>query len=123
MSPQWGLQSFVWQSVLGVFPQPSRWKGGYEHLGDGAYLVLNGARDVNSYMAGLALFPETLKSELHGVRAVIEAASKAGRLQGVVGDHAAGVCLQLGKKAEPAMDLMVTSKSGGKYWYLIDRWE
>ena len=49
------------------------------HQGEGVILVIDRARD--SQNASLAIFPETLRSDLHAIRATVEAFSKAGKLE------------------------------------------
>lgn len=48
------------------------------YQGASVIFILDGARDTQD--ARLALFPETLRSEFHGIRATIEAFSKCGTI-------------------------------------------
>ena len=117
LASQWGLHSSA-VDVLAITPQPSQWGAPLAHQGDGAYLVLRDAKDARN--ESLALFPETLRSEYHGIRAAIEAYSKSRRLL----DHpypAAGLCIQksMGRWGHT---LRVTS-GGGRATFMIDRWD
>jgi hypothetical protein len=69
--------------VTCIFEHPSRWQGDeHKHHGDCVFFAIEGCWDEGGDRHGSALFPETLKSELHGCRAVIEAHSKRNGLQG-----------------------------------------
>lgn len=78
-----------------------------------AYVYHNGSPDLQEQGRGLALFPEILRSELHGVRSVIEAHSRSGRISGV--GTANG--LRLDSKGNT-----VTVRVDGRT-YEIDRWD
>lgn len=116
---QWGLPSEAWSPVWGISNHPAHWAGGHEHQGKVAFLLLPDARD--SGEGGLALFPENIRSELHEVRAVIEAHSKRSKLEPVDGPVAAGLMLsnRQGKK-----DIVLRVRSAlGTADYRIDRWD
>jgi hypothetical protein len=81
-------------------------------------VILDGALDTRD--PGAALFPETIRQELHGVRAVIEAYSKRATLGPPGGPAACG--LDLRKGANMDSHLRVTSATG-KTDYRIDRWD
>jgi hypothetical protein len=87
------------------------------HHGEGAIFILHGARDVNHQ--GGALFPETLKSELHGVRSVIEAYSAKATLSGAAEASACGLLMA----DKNQVTVRVTSKAGVQTTYKIDRWD
>jgi hypothetical protein len=115
---QWGLSGGAWAKVQAITTQPSSWGGGSDHQGNGAYVVLDGARD--SKRSGLALFSETLKSEYHAIRAAIEAYSRSGQLVEV--DHpACGIAFQKAN-SRWSCDLRVTSR-GTRVIYSLDRWD
>lgn len=59
--------------VTGITLQPNMWDDECENRGEGVHFILDGAKD--SRAAGLALFPETLRSELHECRKTIESFS------------------------------------------------
>ena len=73
----WGLSS-GWNKVACVFPNPSKWQepDKFNHQKTTIHFAIVGC--VESRATCLALFPEILKSELHGIRAVIEAHSATG---------------------------------------------
>ena len=79
--------------------------------------IIAGARDTFN-KAGLALFPETLKSELHGARATIEAHSNGGKLAGAEEATACGLAFGAGS---PAVLRVLTR--GVWTAYHIDRWD
>jgi hypothetical protein len=115
---RWGLRP-DWTPVTAVALQPSMWFGDkFEHQGKGAIFLLDGARDAHSQ--SLALFPEILKSDLHGVRSVIEAHSRIGRIAGVEESTACG--LTFSDKLQP-VHVRVTHATGVAVEYKIDRWE
>lgn len=88
-----GLVGNQWVDVDAIALKPSMWNGGHEHQGVGVLFVLAGAHETRR--CGLALFPEILKSEFHGIRAVIDAYSKSDRAQidGMDQPHAAGLMI------------------------------
>ena len=94
-------------------------RGGSDHQGNGVYIVIDGARD--SRKPGLALFPEILKAEYHGIRAGMEAYSRSREIK-VTGDPACGLAFQ--KSGGGSWDglLRVTSK-GARVIYKLDRWD
>lgn len=112
---QWGLRGGAEVPVTGVTLQPSMWTSDLDHHGKGAVFLLAGCREVNG-SEGLALFPETLKSELREVRSVIEAHSRSRRVQGAEAATACG----LGFKGAV---VNVTDKTGVTIRYQIDRWD
>lgn len=116
---QWGLTAFTNVMVDAILPQPSQWgAGGTSHHGEGAYFILRGARD--SVHRALHLFPETLRSEYHPIRAAIEAYSKAGHLEPLDG-AVAGICMQKSGGGQP-ITVRVTTKDA-RAIYNLDRWE
>jgi hypothetical protein len=105
--------------VAAVALKPSMWgDGGFEHQGQGVLFVIEGAKDQRTPTA--CLFPEILKSELHGVRSVIEAYSLREQMQGAEQASAAGVMLQKGSNWDAR--LRVTS-AGRSVEYRLDRWD
>jgi hypothetical protein len=118
----WNLRSGIYHDVTAVARAPWTWYGGStdSHHGDGVMLVLAGARDVRK--PGLALFPEILRSELHEVRATIEAYSRAGTMAG--GEEAALACGLIFSKGSVSWDVSVRVASRGVMaYYTIDRWD
>ena len=74
---QWGL-SAGWNAVSCVFLNPSKWQepDKFKHQKSTIHFAIAGC--VESRVESLALFPEILKSEFHGIRSVIEAHSNKG---------------------------------------------
>lgn len=120
---QYGLKS-GWVHVNGITRLPARWNDSndkFKHHGDGVILLLDGARESRND-AGLALFPEQIRSELHSVRSTIEAYSKRGQLSGLAEGTAIGYDLRA--TPEQRTDIRLRVKSGPLVaQYRIDRWD
>jgi hypothetical protein len=104
IASRWG-QKPGWTQVTAVLPD-----SGLAHQSRYVVFTLPDCYDRNS--DGLALFPETFKSEYHGIRKVVEAFSRKGRVQGT-GD-ASGLAFQEGNPVRVRADGIE---------YRIDRWE
>lgn len=119
---QWNLRGGAFCEIAAVTLLPSRWYGTakHSHQGEGVILVLSGARDLNAERAGAALFPETLRSDLHAVHATIEAYSRSAKLSGVEEATACGFDLRSGNTWH--VTLRVTTKYG-RASYMLDRWD
>lgn len=119
---QWGLAPGRPCKVTAITYQPSAWGPNgsrFEHHGNSLIFLLDGAHDVRGGDC-LALFPECLRSELHGIRATIEAFSKAGRLEPFEGPKAAGIRLQ---KGQPWSARFCVTSRGQRTDYQLDRWD
>jgi hypothetical protein len=115
----WGLTPGRYHRVSAVALKPNLWgPTPLFHQGKGVVLVIDGARD--SQNASLAIFPETLRSDLRAVRATVEAFSKAGKLVGAEEASANGLLLSKGLTWNA--QLRVTS-SGSQQRYRLDRWD
>lgn len=115
-----GLAGGVYHKVTAIALQPTAWNGSKStHHGESVTFCLEGCRDVENN-GGLALFPECMKSELHGVRSVIEAFSRQGRIEETTGPLASGIRLQKG--ATSLGRFRVTTK-GQRAVYDLDRWD
>lgn len=120
-SKQWGLTVSTWHPVTGVVPFPNLWGDRpMPHMGDGHILLLDGARDTRIGESN-ALFPEQMRSDLHGVRATIEAFSKSAKLAGREEASACGYDIRKSLKMWPIY-LRVTTAAGSST-YVIDRWD
>jgi hypothetical protein len=119
MASQWKLSS-GWTTVTAISSRPSHWHGRVSpNHNEGAIFVLSGARDTRK--AGLALFPETLRGELHAVRSVIEAHSRSGDLEGA---EEASACGYLADKGRSWDDVRLRVTTGdGRREYRLDRWD
>jgi hypothetical protein len=83
----------------------------------GVFFALKGAKSVPA-TGGVAIFPECLRSELHGVRSVIEAFSKKARMGGV--SDVGGI---LYAKGDGTQRLVRVTAGGLVRTYRIDRWD
>lgn len=115
---QWNLGAGYCE-VTGIALQPNMWQPGFDHQGKSAFFILNGCKDTLN--SSSALFPEVLKSELHEVRATIEAYSREHKLSGYGEASACGVRLQANLHSwnhtfRVTTDLGVTI-------YKLDRWD
>lgn len=110
---RWGLSADAWVRVTAICELPCHWKRRCPGEDDRRILVLEGARD--SKCDSLALFPECIRGELHGVRAVIEAYSKRGKLKDAHMGSANGI-LAVGATVRVFVP-------GGAQTYRIDRME
>lgn len=112
---QWNLVGGSWAKVNAITSSPAHWNDPdkAKHHAEGAYFVLDGAKDTRN--DSLCLFPETLKAEFHGIRAVVEAHSRKGKLQGE--GTANGIVFQKG-----ATDRL-TIRVDGSATYVLDRWD
>lgn len=118
---EWGLTA-AWCDVAAVTSKPDAWHGAaLAHHYEGALLVLPQAKDIRAH--GLALFPETLRAELHGARAVIERFSREGRLEGAEEATANGLMLAKSDGGFAGATLRVTLASGAKATYRIGSWD
>jgi hypothetical protein len=74
---QWGLVP-GWNKVSCVFPNPSKWQEPEKFTHQKATIHFSIAGCVETRTDSIALFPEILKAEFHGIRSVIEANSATG---------------------------------------------
>lgn len=84
------LAGGTWVKVRAICEMPPAWGGASTHYKDVVFM-LDGCRDTRS--GSLSLFPECIRGELHGVRSVIEAFSKTGKLEACEGQVAAGLSI------------------------------
>lgn len=121
---QWGLSTETWVEVTGIsrLPCDRDLPQGVFNLqfADGVILHLASARDQRNRSAGL--FPEILISELHPIRATMEAFSRANPAEGDDEATANGYMLSGGKRYSMCR-LRVTDKSGNTLLVTIDRWD
>lgn len=116
---QWGLHGGAYAKVTAISPAPNLWGSKpMPYLSDGVVIVLEGAMDSRTN-SGNALFPETLREELHAARSTIEAFSKSAQIGGREEGSACGYSLQ---KANAACTLRVFS-GGAHSDYRLDRWD
>lgn len=116
---QWGLIGGSWAKVNAIAPFPNLW--GSKPMAfstDGVVLVIDGAADTKDD-AGNALFPECLRTELHGARSTIEAYSRSAKIAGRDQASACGYDVR-----KSAADCVLRVFSAGAWSsYRIDRWD
>ena len=117
LSSRWNLSSNSQYEVQAIVLQPSMWRGGCAHQGNGAVFVLKGCYDTCG-CSGMCLFPEILRSEFHGIRAVIEEYSKkhepSGREESACG---------IGIGSNFTDGIFQVTMHGVTSCYRIDRWD
>lgn len=113
----WGPPA--WVPVPMVVLRPEMWDGNpAAHHGKGLLFVLKGCVDMRE--SGNAIFPETLRTEFHAVRATIEAYSRSAKL---AGRDEANVCgILFGGATFDANRFRVRTKLGTSV-YSLDRWD
>ena len=124
LARRWGLEPGTWVRVTAICLKPSAWGARpLAHQGDGIFILLEGARDTGS--CGLALFPETLRSEYHEIRRTIEAFSNKGEIEGRAEAEACGLGFSKDTGHHRWSDavLRVTSRDGGVAHFTLDRWD
>lgn len=108
-----------WVKVTGISLAPHTWSGEFANQSRWALLILDGARDTRYQYSGNAIFPETLKSEFHGIRSVIEAYSRSAVLGGYESASACGVRVEKG-----SFSILLRVKTAlGVSHYNLDRWD
>lgn len=80
---QWNLKAGELVDVRAVVRTPNRWSGDerFAHQGNGAFLLLEGAKDTRNFPGG-GMFVEHLRNDLKPYRAVIQAHMNALIVQG-----------------------------------------
>jgi len=117
---EWCLKENTWHQVTAIAEQPSQWGDKpLAHHGKGVIFIIEGAKDTRE--AGAALFPEILRSELHGVRKVIESYSSTAKIEGREEATACGISVHSGS-GRYGFRFRVTS-GGGTQEYVLDRWD
>lgn len=120
----WNLPTGQYVQVQAIVKGPHHFgKGHFPQLGQQVFFVLEGAYDttIAKDIQGLALFPNLLRTELHGVRSVIEAFSNKGRFEGDSTKQAAGAGISRASAFYPRR-LRVQTGYGPRV-IIIDRWE
>lgn len=116
---QFSLKGGAWHRVSAVTLTPWMWRDVQSsHHAKGVIFVLAEARETRQ--SGAALFPEILKSELHAVRATIEAYSRGAEIADMAEGTACGYMASAGQN----WNLLLRVKSGGRSaQYKLDRWD
>lgn len=117
---QWRLSTADYVTVAAITADPSTWRGvSLPNRAERVLFLLEGARDTRN--DSLALFPETLRSELHPIRATIERYSKMGKLADAELANACGYVFGgTADKPENPVTLRVTA-GDFRTLYIIDR--
>lgn len=120
LATNWHLTGGSWAGVTVVFLAPNKWQcpEKFDHHSKSVHFALVGAVDKQGKTSGLAIFPETLRSEFHSVRSVVEAHSRKGQLVGVEEGTANGLLY-----SDRAMWTVRVTTAGGRASYRIDRWD
>jgi len=119
LASDFNLSAQKFHKVNAVCLKPSMWKGEYSHHAKGVMFIIDGCKDLNN--DELCLFPETLKSEFHGMRSVIEAYSKTRKASGHDQQSAAGLMFT---DTHQEWKCLVSVKINDViFQYSIDRWE
>lgn len=116
----WNL-SAGWTKVTSVFLSPHAWQQPekFAHQGLNVFFSIEKCWDTSSTTSrGLALFPEILKSEFHGIRSVIEAHSRKGGIVGAFQGTANGLAFNKGSE----VTVRVKTPEGSAV-YIIDRFD
>jgi hypothetical protein len=119
----WNLRSNTYCTVTAIVLQPSLWNHPeqFAHKGEKAFLILQNAQD-KQYQKGAGFFPESLKSEYHGIRSTMEAYAKNAVLAGKDDATACGIGLQKGGSWDSIL-LRVTTGDNLQVKYQLDRWD
>lgn len=115
---QWGMNGARAAKVLALSLLPPAWddESRMTRFESRCLFVLEGCSDTRN--SSLALFPECIRSELHSVRATIEAHSRSQSLVKPDGAHASGLIVGDGSGVR-----VVVYTAAGMAEYQIDRWE
>lgn len=113
-----GLLESDFNEVVGIVKMPWEWNDPQGFPKNGVLFVLDGAQDTSD--AGLAIFAEDLRHELHEIRSTIEAYSNDGQLTHVDEQEVAG--LHFIGHTNQQVRVRVSTKTG-KTVYILDRME
>lgn len=118
----WALMPGTFVPVTAIALMPNMWRDreGFKHQGQGAMFILAGCKDKKAPEA--CLFPETLRSELHSIRATIEAFSKRAPLEGYEEASACGLTIRSEMRPGSTVRCRVLSR-GTLTEYTLDRWD
>lgn len=123
---RWNLKTGTWTEVKAIAQRPCNWYTESAKMFAGSILFLDGCKDVaGEQQAGLGLFPEILRSELHEVRSVMEAFSNDGKLKGFAEAEAFGVVIDgsMQPRTSQPVRLRITDKDGLISHIDIDRFD
>ncbi len=117
---QWHVAANTWVTVTGIVPSPNLWgeRPLVQH-GRHTFFLLKDCRDTTEGR-GRGFFTETLRSELHSIRATLEAFNRSAAIAGA--DEAEACGLGMTDQKPWNLALRVTT-ANAVATYLIDRWD
>ncbi len=109
----WNLNQGVWANVTAVTTLPPHWQrpDKFKHMPQMALFVLEGCHDQSTVQTVRGFFPESLRSEFHGIRAAMEAYARTMTLGGREESTANGLALAHGE--QDGVTVRVTGADGG----------
>lgn len=118
----WNLPPNAWVEVTAITLSPHLWHAApdqHSHKGKGLFLLLSGAWDTRHTSSG-GFFPESLKSDLHPIRATLEAYAKAA----TIADREQATACGLSLHGTGPWDALVRVTVGDvRTQYTLDRWD
>lgn len=116
---RWSLEGGRWYNVTKICQRPCHWHGEFTDFGEGAILLIEGAKDLRAEAS--MLFPEILIGALRPIRATIEEYSKTTPLAKMAGQTACGLMIDANVSKYGVTLKFKNSLSVGTVH--IDRWE
>jgi hypothetical protein len=119
-SERWSVAPGAWVPVMGIVPSPNLWgeRPQVRH-GRHTFFLLKDCRDTAEGQ-GRGFFTETLRSELHSVRATLEAFTQSATIAGADEADACG----LGMTDQQPWDLLLrVTTANSVAHYRLDRWD
>jgi hypothetical protein len=120
---QWLLSPGSWVPVTRIMKAPPHWQRPdlFKHVAEMALFALDRARWHEQQVGG-GFFPESLKSDYHGIRSAMEAFSKSATVTGGSAlDQVNGIAMSA--SGSGGLTFRVTDVSGAISTYLLDRWD
>jgi hypothetical protein len=118
----WAVKPDKWCTVNAITLMPANWNSDkFTHHAKCVLFILDKAKDLKHQTAGLAIFPENLKSEFREVRSTIESHSTLGTIDGIDASSASGILFSVHDK-NIEFALRVTTVDGCQK-YRLDRWD
>ncbi len=117
---QWNLQAGQYAEVTGVTLASHMWGG--QRLANqkrSVTFVLKGARDTGHQRSG-GMFPETMRSEYHAIRKVLERHFMQAAIEGKDEATACGICMSDGAQWNHRLRVQA---GGVMVEYVLDRWD
>jgi len=115
----WNLPVGEYVEVTALARNPWVWYHEFNDVHPGINFILKGAH-LSTHIKGSAIFPEDVRSDLHGIRSVIEAHSKQDTILSPIEGMANGVRFSKGDNNRPQPFAI---RVNGRDKYILDRWE